>query len=203
MREARPRTPRPGAGRPPRARRGPACALRGWSRAVDDQRLGDEVVDRLLRVERLVRVLEDDLDPPPVARQAPSTPQSVVTSSPSKKIAAGGLAGELDDDPPGRGLAAARLAHEARGPRRAGSQVDAVDRPDDAARAPRGRVERTRRGSGSGPRGPSRRRSSSVTGALGRDRGLGRGRRRRDRRRARPPGRRWRGRDRGAVAAGG
>ena len=36
---------------------------------VDDQRLGHEVADRLLRVERLVRVLEDELDPPSVVAQ--------------------------------------------------------------------------------------------------------------------------------------
>jgi hypothetical protein len=39
------------------------------AKAVDDQRLGDEIVDRLLRVEGLVRVLEDDLDPAPVVAQ--------------------------------------------------------------------------------------------------------------------------------------
>ena len=40
------------------------ASLVGLAReAVDDQRLGDEVEDRLLRVQRLVRVLEDHPDP--------------------------------------------------------------------------------------------------------------------------------------------
>ena len=43
--------------------------------AVDDERLGHEVEDRLLRVQRLVRVLEDELDAPPIVAQAPSSPR--------------------------------------------------------------------------------------------------------------------------------
>ena len=42
---------------------------------VDDQRLLDELADRVLRVQRLVRVLEDELDAPPVGAQAPRAPQ--------------------------------------------------------------------------------------------------------------------------------
>ena len=41
---------------------------------VDLERLGHEVVDRLLRVQRLVRVLEDELDPPAVRLAGPSSP---------------------------------------------------------------------------------------------------------------------------------
>ena len=81
--------------------------------AVDLERLGDEVVDGLLRVERLVRVLEDELDAAPVARAAPWSPTACETSAPSKVILPGGLAGELDDDPAGRRLARARLADQA------------------------------------------------------------------------------------------
>ena len=42
---------------------------------VDLERLGHEVVDGLLRVQRLVRVLEDELDPPAVAAQRLGGPQ--------------------------------------------------------------------------------------------------------------------------------
>ena len=52
-----------------------ACAFGRRPDVVDDERLGDEVADRLLRVERLVRVLEDELDPAPVVAQLLLAPQ--------------------------------------------------------------------------------------------------------------------------------
>ena len=51
--------------------------------AVDGERLGHEVEDRLLRVQRLVRVLEDELDPPPVVPQRSRCPTASLTSWPS------------------------------------------------------------------------------------------------------------------------
>ena len=55
---------------------GPAVALgASMPMPVDDERLGHEVADRLLRVQRLVRVLEDELDPPPVVPQLACAPQ--------------------------------------------------------------------------------------------------------------------------------
>ena len=86
-------------------------ARRAVADPVDVERLGDEVVDRLLRIERLVRVLEDDLDAPPVGAQG-AVPQSVADVPALERRSAGGLAGQLDDDPAGRGLAAARFADQ-------------------------------------------------------------------------------------------
>ena len=107
---------------------------------VDDERLGDEVADRLLRVERLVRVLEDELDPPPVAAQLLLAPQRADVGA-LEVDPAGRLAGELDDDPPGRRLATARLADQREDLALDQRQVDAVDRPDDALRPAPDEVE--------------------------------------------------------------
>ena len=51
-----------------------ALARAGRDDLLDLERLGHEVVDRLLRVERLVRVLEDQLDAAPVVAQPAAAP---------------------------------------------------------------------------------------------------------------------------------
>ena len=104
-------------------------ALGSGCRSVDDQRLGHEVTDRLLRVERLVRVLEDDLDPPPVRQRAGSHRRADVVALEMMRPA--GLAGQLDHDAPGRRLAAARLADQ-------GEHL-AADRSAGRSRRPPGR----------------------------------------------------------------
>jgi hypothetical protein len=100
--------------------------------AVDDQRLGHERLDALLRIQRLVWILEHDLDASPVRAQPGHAPQrgdiGAVEHDP-----AGRLAGELDHDPPGRRLAAARLADEGEHLAPANGDVDPVDRTNDAA----------------------------------------------------------------------
>ena len=101
--------------------------------AVDHQRLGDEVEDRLLRVQRLVRVLEDHPDPGPVALQV-ARARAFVTSTPSNSDAARRRASELRDHPTRRRLAGPRLAHEAEHLAAPDRQVDPIDRPDDADR---------------------------------------------------------------------
>ena len=53
----------------------------------------------------------------------------------------GRLAGQLDDDPPGRGLAGARFADQPQHLALRDAQVDAVDRADDAARPAPERVD--------------------------------------------------------------
>ncbi len=45
------------------------ASLGGRAEAIDLEWLGDEVIDRLFRIERLVRVLEDDLDAAAVIAQ--------------------------------------------------------------------------------------------------------------------------------------
>ena len=114
VRVARTRSLRPVGDPPPRAPSNTAGVALGARvpMPLTTERLGDEVVDRLLRVERLVRVLEDQLDPAPVARAA-SRPTSVRDVDAVERAPAGGLAGELDDDPAGRRLARAGLADEA------------------------------------------------------------------------------------------
>ena len=49
-------------------------ALRAFGQAVDRERFGDEVEDGLLRIERLVGVLEDELDPPSILAAASRRP---------------------------------------------------------------------------------------------------------------------------------
>ena len=62
----------------------PASRARGiGARAVDQQRLHDDVLDRHARVERAERVLEDDLHGAGAARAAP-VPFRPVMSAPSK-----------------------------------------------------------------------------------------------------------------------
>ena len=133
-----------------RAGRSPADSMRledaplavdqGGRHAVDHERLGHEVEDRLLRVQRLVRVLEDQLDAPPVGAQRAHAPQRRDVLA-VEEDAAPGLAGELDDDAAGRRLARARLADEAQDLAGPDGQVDAVDRPDPPCRAAPDRVE--------------------------------------------------------------
>ncbi len=93
---------------------------------VDREWLGHEVVDGLLRVEGLVRVLEDDLDPSPVVAQGPRAPRPAHVGA-LEPDRAGGLAGELDHDAPGRRLAAPRLADQRQNLATAQCQVDAID----------------------------------------------------------------------------
>ena len=91
-------------------------------------RLGDDLANLHARVQRAVRVLEDDLDAPPQLHQfAPFEPGNV-----DAVIAdlAGGRAFEAQDAAPGCGLAAAALADQPQGLAAADAEVDAIDRPD-------------------------------------------------------------------------
>ena len=107
---------------------------------VDLERLGHEVVDRLLRVERLVWVLEDDLDPPAVLAELRHAPPVADVLAIEDDLAAG-LPGELDDHPAGRRLARARLPHQGQDLALGDRQVDPVHGPDVAARPAQERVE--------------------------------------------------------------
>jgi hypothetical protein len=129
---------RPQAGRVERVEDAP-LALRRRADPVHEQRLHDELTDRVLRVQRLVWVLEDELHPPPVFAQGACPPQrrhvATVEQDPPR-----GLARQLDDDPTGRRLAAARLPDQREDLPAVEGQIDAVDGTDDAARPPRQRV---------------------------------------------------------------
>src|SRR4029079_950024 len=107
--------------------------------AIDLERLGDEVVDRLLRVERLVRVLEDELDPASVVVQPAHAPQVAHVLAVERDLASG-LAGELDDDSTGCRLPRAPLDDEPEHLALLDRQVDAVDGSDDARLSTEDRV---------------------------------------------------------------
>ena len=109
-------------------------AIRGiGADVVDDQRFHHEIVDRLLGVEGLVRVLEDQLNPAAVCVQGARPPQVRDVISPERQPASR-LSGQLDDDTPGRRLAAARLTDEGQDLPAMERQVDPVDGPDYASR---------------------------------------------------------------------
>ena len=110
----------------------PLLALGGGpADVVDLERLGHEVVDRLLWIERLVGVLEDELDAATIGAQPADAPE-VRNVLPVERDAARGLPGELDDDAPGRCLAGAGFADERQDFALLDRQVDAVDGADDA-----------------------------------------------------------------------
>ena len=94
----------------------------------------------MFRVERLVRVLEDDLDPAAVVAQLPLAPQvghvlAIEDDPPAR------LTREFHEDAARRRLAAARLADEAEDLAAADRKVNSVHSPDDAVRPPEQRVE--------------------------------------------------------------
>src|SRR6478736_5151824 len=101
---------------------------------VDDHGLGDELADGVLGVQRLVGVLEDQLDAPAVGAQLPGAPEIgdvlAVEDDPAR-----GLAGQLDDHPAGRRLAGSRLPDEPQDLALPDGQIDPVDGPDDRRRA--------------------------------------------------------------------
>ena len=106
---------------------------------VDHQRLADDRADRHARVERRVRILEDDLHVARAARAARRL-SSAVTSLPSNQTSpeVGSIRRRMQR--PVVRLAAARLADQRRASRpRARSKLDAVDRVH--ARRPRGRAQ--------------------------------------------------------------
>ena len=76
--------------------------------------LGDELADGLLGVQRLVRVLEDELDAAPVVAQGAGAPQPRHVA-PVERHAAGGLADELHDHAGEGRLAAPRLTDQPEG----------------------------------------------------------------------------------------
>src|SRR5664280_2346013 len=81
--------------------------------SMDVERLGDRLADRHPWVERGERVLEDDLDvPPDVAHRSGAQAHQLLSVEPDG--ARRGL-DQLQDRPPGGGLAASRLTHEAEG----------------------------------------------------------------------------------------
>ena len=113
-----------------------ALALgRGSAGAVDEQRLGDEVVDCLLGVERLVRVLEDELDAASVRGEVGASPDPGEVATLEQQAARGGP-GELHDDPPGRGLPGPGFADEPDDFACGDAQVDAVYGPHDPRVSP-------------------------------------------------------------------
>jgi len=100
---------------------------------VDQQRLGDDVTDRHPRVERSVRILEDDLD---IASQ-PSHLFAGFDDAARHLDGAFGRRLKLDEQPAQSRLTAARLTHDAEGFALTEFERDGVDGlhvPDDSAR---------------------------------------------------------------------
>ena len=84
--------------------------LGGRAQAVDAQPLADAVADRRARVEAGVRVLEDDLHPPPVRLEGRALDRGQVRAVEGDR--ARRRLDEAQQQPPDRRLAAARLADE-------------------------------------------------------------------------------------------
>jgi hypothetical protein len=107
-------------------------------KAVDLQRLGEDLVDRDPRVQRRVGVLEDDLD---VAAQRPQVPVGELREVvPLEQHLTGRRRVQAEQRPPGRRLAAARLADQAERLVRVEVEAhpaDGVDDADLAAHQPR------------------------------------------------------------------
>jgi hypothetical protein len=103
------------------ARRG----LRSRGQPVDLQRFADDVADRHARVERGVRVLEDDLHL--FAQRTQRGPAQAGDVAPIERDAAGRRVGQAQDHAAGGRLARARLADETQRFAAADVEVDAVD----------------------------------------------------------------------------
>src|SRR4249920_773217 len=105
-----------------------AIPLASAVEAMDPERLGDDVPDRHARVQRGVRILEDDLDVPPDRPHLPALqPRDVLTVEDDLP---GGRFEELQDGATEGRLAAAGLTHDAERLARADGQADSVDGPD-------------------------------------------------------------------------
>jgi hypothetical protein len=97
--------------------------------AVDAQPLADTVADRRARVQARVRVLEDDLDAPPVGLQRATAQRGHIL--PVEPDGPRGRFDEPQQQPPDRGLAAARLPDEAERLTALDVEAHTVDRLDD------------------------------------------------------------------------
>ena len=118
----------------------PSCSRVG----LGDQPLADDVADGHARVQRADRVLEDDLHPPAQPlRSLPAWLEDVLALERAPRRSVGGSS--RSEGPAEGGLAAARLAHEAKVSPRMIVEADAVDGLDMADRA----CGRRRPGSGS------------------------------------------------------
>jgi hypothetical protein len=95
---------------------------------VDAQALADAVTDRRPRVQARIGVLEDDLHPPSIRLERGALDRRDVRSIELDPARRG--VEEPQDHPPDRGLAAARLAHQAEGLAAADLEADPVDRLD-------------------------------------------------------------------------
>src|SRR3546814_3923291 len=94
--------------------------------SVDAHRLGDDLADLHARIQRAVRILEDDLDL--LAKQVQALAVEVRELHAVDDVLAGGLLLELQDAAAGRRLAAAGLAHQAERFALPHGEADVVDR---------------------------------------------------------------------------
>ena len=112
----------------------PLPQRRPLQHTMDHQRLSDDLLHRMARVERGVRVLEDHLHFGPQAAQFLRAEPSKIL--PIQDHLSGSGAVELQDGAPGGGFAAAALTHQAQGLPALDLEGDAVhslDRPPAAA----------------------------------------------------------------------
>jgi hypothetical protein len=110
-----------------------ASRARAAHDAVHVQRLGDDLADGHARVQRAVRVLEDDLQPPPHRAQLVGAELGEVAALEEDLARRRRL--ELQDAAPRRRLAAARLADQPQRLAAADRERDAVHRAHEAAAA--------------------------------------------------------------------
>ena len=116
-----------------------AVPARGVRPAIDRERLGDDAPHPHPRVERAERILEDDLHALPGGPELPRGQCDQVTALEADMPGAG--LDQSQDEPACRGLAAARLAHQAQRLSARDREAHAVD----GARSRDGAARSTRR----------------------------------------------------------
>ena len=102
------------------------AVLPGCAPVEQHQRLGDDLVDRHQWVERVSRVLEDHLHPPPLLRG--ETPAARLERTSVEGDLAAGPLGEAEEQPRNRRLARARLTDEPERFAAPDLEADALDR---------------------------------------------------------------------------
>src|SRR5262245_51014154 len=101
-------------------------ACRTGKQAVDVERFAQQIADRHARIERSVRVLEDDLQLAPQAAQMGGVQLAEIGAA--VEHAAGCRPHQLQDGIAGRRLAATRLAYQAQSAAAVDTEAHAVDR---------------------------------------------------------------------------
>ena len=109
---------------------------------VDEERFRDVIENGLLRIQRFVRILEDDLDAASVPSERALTPD-IADVLPIDNHSPGRLAGQFDEYATGGRLAAPGFADQPQDFAATDGQVDSIYGADDAATAPHQGVQQS------------------------------------------------------------